>query len=962
MGQKPIARDDEVPDQRQHNIEPGSSDAAPSTVVPSEAVTAEERPLDAHQGHSPADAEIGQSQQVATTPPVEPSNLNSTVIGSIHEDPEETLPDGPAATHVSGGGALIGEYRVTGELGRGGMGVVYKAVHRRLQRTVAIKMVLVGEHAGREALQRFLAEARAVARLQHPGIVQIFEISEHKGLPYIALEYVEGDNLHRSLGGQPRDAMSSAALVETLALSMQYAHDNGVLHRDLKPANVLLDKEGHPKITDFGLAKQVDAEASMSTRDGTIMGSPSYMPPEQARGETASISTRSDLYSLGAILYQMLTGRPPFITDRPLDTVMQVIHNDAVSPRQLQPSLPVDIETICLKALQKNPEARYASCHEFAADLRRFLNGEPILARPVTSLERFWRWCRRNPKIAFPSALASFFVAATAVIATWAWAETSALAATIADERDNVKDQRDEAERLRGVAVSNEEQAKRERAEADRQRVIADQQKLLAEENEKLARRQAMLSLKTIQLVVTDIDGFLAKLSGATEIRIGLLEILSKKWDELSLEMVGGLEGEAIPTLMTVRFKIAQAWVSVDKVSQANTEFEKLEQQARRRFEIKGRTDDPRDNLARILTVWSAVRKKLTGDPATSTQMLEEALALYREILRDPRPAVGSPPRFSFLQSVAQNSLSLANEYVAQGNLPKAESQFREGKDMLDTMLKELELLPAFAALPEETKAKERTKIAAQENTARLMTAYVRLRRGAAEEAVGMFEESLKYCRQAVAAAPEELAPKSDLAGLLRLYGISMTWVNRLEDAARLLGEAQQVAESVYEADPAIARNKSSLAATLYALASLRELEQRPPAEVTALFERCRLYRAEMYAANQHVRNRTGLMLAEARVGDPETAEKLVAELGTQTEKNGDLHIDRARALNQLAARCDGDRQTKLREESIAALERAIADGFLDPFRIKAEPDLASLRDTEGFRQILSKLEPVPVR
>jgi len=241
---------------------------------------------------------------------------------------------------------LLQAHQIVSELGRGGMGVVYKARHRKLNRLVALKMILSGRHTSNDSLERFIPEARAVAKLQHPGIVQIFDIGEHDGLPYFSLEFVEGKDLQKDLNGLPRTPRRSAEMVEQLAVAMQYAHDHKILHRDLKPANILLDKDGRPKISDFGLVKVVDDEGSGATSDGTIMGSPSYMPPEQARGQQKAITARSDVYSLGAILYQMLTARPPFVSERPLDTVMQVINNDPVMPRNLQPDVPVDLETI----------------------------------------------------------------------------------------------------------------------------------------------------------------------------------------------------------------------------------------------------------------------------------------------------------------------------------------------------------------------------------------------------------------------------------------------------------------------------------------------------------------------------------------------------------------------------------------------------------------------------------------
>jgi tetratricopeptide (TPR) repeat protein/predicted Ser/Thr protein kinase len=296
---------------------------------------------------------------------------------------------------------LVANYEVLGVLGRGAVGVVYKARQRGLNRLVALKMLLAGSHAGQRELARFRIEAEAVARLRHPNIVQVYEVGEHNGLPFFSLEFVEGGSLHQKMSGKPLPAREAAEIAEALARAMYYAHQQNIIHRDLKPANVLLTCDGIPKITDFGLAKRLEeTEESSQTRTGTLMGTPSYMSPEQAEGRTRDIGPLSDQYTLGAILYEMLTGRPPFLGATLLDTIQQVRTQEPVPPTQLQTKTPRDLEVICLKSLQKEPGKRYAHAGELAEDLRRFLNGEPIRARPVSLPERAWRWCRRNPRMA----------------------------------------------------------------------------------------------------------------------------------------------------------------------------------------------------------------------------------------------------------------------------------------------------------------------------------------------------------------------------------------------------------------------------------------------------------------------------------------------------------------------------------------------------------------------------------
>jgi eukaryotic-like serine/threonine-protein kinase len=312
-------------------------------------------------------------------------------------------------------------YEILDELGRGGMGVVYKARQIGLNRLVALKMIQAGSGASSQTLIRFRAEAVAAGRLQHPHIVQIHDIGEHRGQPYFSLELVEGGTLAKKLAGQPQPVGDAASLVETLARAVHHAHEHGIIHRDLKPANILLGTDGTPKISDFGLAKSLEDDSSQ-TRTGTIVGTPSYMAPEQASGSPAAVGPAADIYALGVILYEMLTGRPPFCARTPLDTLELVRTQEPVPPRRLQPATPRDLETICLQCLAKEPRKRYASALDLADDLARFRAGKPIHARAIHVLERGWRWCRRNPVLAallVCVVLLLVVIAAGASLAAW---------------------------------------------------------------------------------------------------------------------------------------------------------------------------------------------------------------------------------------------------------------------------------------------------------------------------------------------------------------------------------------------------------------------------------------------------------------------------------------------------------------------------------------------------------------
>lgn len=318
-------------------------------------------------------------------------------------------PDGPAAWPIVPG------YDIVGELGHGGMAVVYKALQRGLNRQVALKMILAGEHAQPRVRARFRTEAEAVARLQHPNIVQVFETGEHNGLPYLSMELMDGGTLAQVLSRDawiaPQEVARAAELVETLARAIHHAHQLGVVHRDLKPANILVRREvgdgnintlpsaQQLKIADFGLAQYQDDDA-VQTHSGAVMGTPCYMAPEQAQARRGEIGPATDVHALGTILYEMLTGRPPFAATTAVDSLVRVSFDEPLPPRHLQHALPHDLDTICLKCLRKLPRQRYVTALELAEDLRRFRNGEPIHARPVSRLERAVKWARRKPALA----------------------------------------------------------------------------------------------------------------------------------------------------------------------------------------------------------------------------------------------------------------------------------------------------------------------------------------------------------------------------------------------------------------------------------------------------------------------------------------------------------------------------------------------------------------------------------
>jgi WD40 repeat protein len=427
------------------------------------------------------------------------------------------------------------------------MGVVYKARQVQLNRLVALKMILSGGHAGDEERVRFLAEAEVIASIKHPGIVQIHDFGTHEGLPFFALELCEGGSLAGRLNGTPLPPRESAHLVEQLAQAMQAAHEQGIVHRDLKPANVLVSQAFHPdsshphpavrreslicKITDFGLARRVEGGSGL-TQTGAIMGTPSYMSPEQAEGKK-DIGPAADVYALGAILYECLTGRPPFRAATTFDTIMQVIGEESVPPSRLNPKVPRDLEIICLKCLRKEPGKRYSSAEALAEDLERWQRGEPVLARPLGLVERLVKWGRRRPAVAaLLAGIVSLTAAALVVItalyhdAAWQAGEAAREARRAQQAEKQAEQDRDHAKEQEGAARRAEEEARKQERTAREQEGRTRQQKERAEEQ--LDRAERLLYASQIQAAQREWE--------AGNVALAWEQLGSCRWDYRDLE------------------------------------------------------------------------------------------------------------------------------------------------------------------------------------------------------------------------------------------------------------------------------------------------------------------------------------------------------------------------------------------------------------------------------------------
>ncbi|MFK7818001.1 MAG: protein kinase, partial [Planctomycetaceae bacterium] len=840
-------------------------------------------------------------------------------------------------------GGQIGDYRIDSELGRGGMGVVYKAHHTKLRRDVALKMILTGKHSGQQALERFLIEARAVAHLQHPNIVQIFDIGEHEGLPYFSLEFVKGAPLDAQIKGEPQTPQFSAEMTQTLAHAMQFAHDNGVLHRDIKPANVLVAEDGTPKVADFGLAKHVEDSDSGSTQAGTIMGSPSYMSPEQAGGRTHEIGPASDQYSLGALLYEMLTGRPPFKAPKPLQTVMQVINQEPVPPRQLQDEIPLDLETICLKALQKDQSKRYESCEALADDLRRYINGEPIEARPVSNAERFWRWCKRNPTIAVPSALALLGVCITAFVSTAAYFKVSEQADSLEKQAVVIKEERDNAKRQEGIATAASE---------------------LAARREKDARAQADLALGSVQSVFTEVNTRLGSTPQFADVRKSLMLGLVDNFDKLEIGLTeNGVEGEGIPTLMAIKMSLAVTLHEQGESKKSNEIVDKLILMARERLEIKGRNDASRTNLARVLLQKASIVTTLARDSNETMALREEARQLVEEAIQNPvREEDGGVTEVEVVSLLGAINQAIAVDYLTNGNMPKAATYFEAALDANGKVLEITRSEPGYDELSDSAKDQKTYGLQMSYDQSALGFAYILLRLGKTEKAIPRYQAAVESRQEIANRYPLDKNPAlvslhQMVAGFSGNFGNSLLWLGRVEEAEPLLVRSLELSKATHALTKDSSESTTALGRAYYRLGTLRDIQQNA-VEAKANFEASRDVRQGLADKTGSQKDRIALLLALARCGDMEEALVLAREFGESEKRDGEMHLERARAYAQLSRHADSDEE---REElislSIKALSRATTEGYSDPFRVGAEHDLAPIREDTRYQAILTELQ-----
>jgi serine/threonine-protein kinase len=784
-------------------------------------------------------------------------------------------------------------HEVLGVLGRGGMGVVYKAPHLRLKRLVAVKRILAAEHAGPEHLARFRTEAEAIARLQHPNIVQVFEVGEHGGMPFFSLEFCGGGSLAAKLAGTPLPPAEAAALVQPLARAMQVAHDKGVIHRDLKPANVLLGEDGTPKITDFGLAKKLD-EAGQ-TMSGVVMGTPSYMAPEQAQGQK-DVGPPADVYALGAVLYECLTGRPPFKAATTYDTILQVLSEEPVPPRRLNLTVPRDLETICQKCLQKYPGKRYASAQALADDLHRFLSHEPIQARPTTTRERFVKWCLRHPGVALLNGLAVLVaVVVYAVSITWLSVNLSAAFR---------------------IARRNEEIA------ADRHmsafaHVIGGGRSRLARHLQQPATPGGPAPRAIRREILNDVRNELMEMARDMEFTRLYHVAAHRHAGDFARDI--GLLGEA-------RVEYQQAYDLVEPITR----------------EDPG-NDKARANMAVMLQRLAASAWTLNGEVDRARKDLDRARALRQEVADHPR---------SGEYTALENRVALAYIAIDRGRLEFSQGNLTAARRQLD------QALEARRVWAREAKPEEQVMATSFLSEACMWLGVVQAHQGDWEGADKLLQEALELSDGLAAKVLDELSFQKDLVEIHGARGDVQALRGDWEDAsASYLKAREHALAAKLPGTPEDAPGQVLLARTIERLAAAAEKKGDAKDARTRREMSLRVREALTRIEPACVSWKAAWLLALAHMDRQAEAEAAAAELTPRAAGNPELLLQLARYHAIRAGKAAApDQRRAAAERALALLGAAVKAGYADRFTLAGDPDLAPLRQEADYQALLDWL------
>lgn len=868
----------------------------------------------------------------------------------------------------------VAGYEILGVLGRGGMGVVYKARQPGLKRLVALKMILAGGHASAEDLARFRSEAEAVAHLQHPNIVQVYEIGEDEGRPYFSLEFVDGTSLSQKLAGKPQTSRQAAEMIHVLAQAMAAAHARGIVHRDLKPANILVSREGTLKITDFGLAKRLEDEEGGQTRSGSILGTPDYMSPEQASGRIREVGPAADIYALGAMFYEMLAGRVPLRGASVLDTLQQVVTKEPVAPTQLDPKVPRDLETICLKCLRKDAAKRYPRVDDLAEDLRRFLAGEPILARPVSKVERAWRWCKRNPRVAALSGVVALMVLA--------WAGSASLVALkFKQKNEQIAAALDDAEQGWNSAEANLHTAQQNEAKAKRNAEIATLNEEKATQNERLARlqeteaknqatiakQQAIQADKNAKLALASADAAKEQHRKAADLLVDLGKHLEQRLQgrrslaekpelrSLQTELLGMVQSS-----MTELAKQLEA-SNVTSFAMAHTCFNLGEllfrfghgEEAMKQFrygynlvkqvaDSQPESDLARANLAMLLMQMGKMELELNDDAATARKHFVEAHDLQQAIADKPQNNAGHSP-IDHHRLLAFYDLQTGIADLHLGRPAEALKSFHSA-----------------LAHREAWVQAEPNNISARSYLAEVQyyLGVVGWHLNDLEATQDHFRKALTVCHELAGKFPADFSFQLDLAQTYGDYSDAKLRLGKVEDARAVVAKSLEFLQAVVAHDPDFVSRQALLAQTYERQATIAQRLNEPD-EARRLFDEARKIRGDLEIVDANNQAwKMAAALTSAHCGDHEPAAKKAQEVVDRSPDNIGMLVQAARCWAVCAAGTgDADAKTAYRQRAVDALRKATAGDFRDPVLLETDPELSLLADDGEYAKLLAEIK-----
>ena len=839
-------------------------------------------------------------------------------------------------------------YEIVGTLGRGGMGVVYKARQLGLERLVALKMIIGGSAASDQAVRRFLVEAQAVARFQHPGIVQIYEVGEFETLPYFSLEFVDGGTLSEKVAKEPQLPKYAAIIVEQLARAMQYSHERGIVHRDLKPGNVLLTKAGLPKIADFGLAKAIEGDAGQ-TQSGQVLGSPSYMAPEQARGDADKAGPPADVYALGAILYDMLTGRPPFAGSSLLDTLEMVRTREPVSPNELVAKVPKDLETICLKCLQKDIEKRYLSAGDLADDLQRYLEDRPILARPVGKAERAIRWAKRNPVVASLGSAIAFILLATAIVTTILSVSLAAQKDAAETAKSKAEDERDQKEIARAAEEVAKKDADAKRIEAEAARIAeeaakkdADAKRIEAEAARASTSIQSGLTVNTLRTLLLGVDDLMRTNAKLAPTRLKIIEKIQADFDKLRDHAASNPLFARTEAIALTR--IGDVFFAMNRITDAKVWYANALVGYKLRLE-----DDIKDSdelLAALFNYANTTNK--SADVSMRLGDAEEAKKLYTEALevRKRRVTISEATKVEFKINSAKSLVATSYRLIGFADLFLGEPASAE------LNLKESD--KRFSELPPRVAGSLAVRRERAEIQVHLGNATFRQAKSA--EAEKHFLAALKEREELVRLTPKppEIAAlvKFDLVqARIAIGDFLLTGRNDPAAARKEFEAAEKLAAILVKDDPDHLGYRRLDAAIAYRFGVIATGDEAKEYFAKSL----ELRRQVANADPKDTQGSIELMLALGRAGETPEAVKMAEALLNQAGKDRRILFQSACGFSVAAGGAKAG-QDEMMNRAITVLTDLIGTGWKDRIALETDPDLVAARKDQRFAKLIEKL------